>query len=78
MTKSESLKQKVLELLIALRVLVVAILGAIGFACVLLGPTPTLAQDKSQALSTPQLEQLLAPIALYPDGLLSQILMAST
>lgn len=29
-------------------------------------------------LSAPQLEQLLAPIALYPDSLLSQILMAST
>jgi hypothetical protein len=29
-------------------------------------------------LSTPQLEQLVAPIALYPDPLLSQVLMAST
>ncbi|MDN0077485.1 DUF3300 domain-containing protein [Crenobacter sp. SG2303] len=29
-------------------------------------------------LSAPQLEQLVAPIALYPDPLLSQILMAST
>ena len=25
-----------------------------------------------------QLEQLVAPIALYPDGLLAQVLMAST
>src|SRR5579863_2796002 len=29
-------------------------------------------------LGAPQLEQLVAPIALYPDALLSQILMAST
>jgi hypothetical protein len=31
-----------------------------------------------QALSAEQLEQLLAPIALYPDALLAQILAAST
>jgi hypothetical protein len=31
-----------------------------------------------QALSADQLEQLLAPIALYPDALLAQILTAST
>nr|WP_228129255.1 DUF3300 domain-containing protein [Pusillimonas sp. T7-7] len=35
----------------------------------------TYAQDK---LSNAQLDQLLAPVALYPDALLSQILMAST
>lgn len=29
-------------------------------------------------LTAPQLEQLVAPIALYPDALLSQVLMAST
>lgn len=29
-------------------------------------------------LSGPQIEQLLAPIALYPDALLAQVLMAST
>lgn len=33
------------------------------------------AQDK---LEKPQLDQLMAPIALYPDALLSQMLMAST
>jgi uncharacterized protein DUF3300 len=33
---------------------------------------------KSSTLSTAQLAQLVAPIALYPDPLLSQILMAST
>jgi hypothetical protein len=40
---------------------------------------PVRAQVSSQSkLSTPQLEQLVAPIALYPDTLLSQVLMAST
>jgi len=34
--------------------------------------------DSSQKLSKEQLAQLLAPIALYPDDLVSQILMAST
>jgi len=37
------------------------------------------AQDSDPApLSAGQLEQLAAPIALYPDDLLSQVLMAST
>ena len=34
--------------------------------------------DNSAQLSAEQLEQLLAPIALYPDSLLAQVLMAST
>ncbi|MBS0187152.1 MAG: DUF3300 domain-containing protein, partial [Planctomycetes bacterium] len=32
----------------------------------------------AQKLSPEQLDQLVAPIALYPDELLSQVLMAST
>ncbi|OXC92552.1 hypothetical protein BMR85_000735, partial [Achromobacter sp. KAs 3-5] len=36
---------------------------------------PALAQTK---LSNAQLDQLMAPVALYPDALLSQILMGST
>jgi len=45
--------------------------------------TPVNAQGTPQAadppaLSQAQLEQLVAPIALYPDDLLSQVLMAST
>lgn len=35
------------------------------------------AQDRP-AIPQPQLDQMLAPIALYPDALLSQILMAAT
>src|SRR5262245_2165279 len=40
-------------------------------------PTSARATD-APALTQEQLDQLLAPIALYPDSLLSQILMAST
>src|SRR5437870_3482622 len=52
----------------------------IGLLC-LLAVNPNLARAQSAASSprtTAQLEQLVAPIALYPDSVLSQILMAST
>jgi hypothetical protein len=39
---------------------------------------PARAQSEMQPRTTAQLEQLVAPIALYPDTLLSQVLMAST
>ena len=35
-------------------------------------------QQQQSNFSQPELDQMLAPIALYPDALLSQILMAST
>ena len=45
-------------------------------------PPGGVAQDTggapSQEFSTEQLEQILAPIALYPDEVIAQILMAST
>ena len=42
-------------------------------------PAQTQSQTQNQApFSQAQIEQLVAPIALYPDSLLSQILMAST
>ena len=42
--------------------------------------TPAYAQSGQQSgnLSMPQLQSLVSPIALYPDSLLSQMLMAST
>jgi hypothetical protein len=44
-----------------------------------LGPGHALrAQDSKQNFTPEQLDQLLAPIALYPDTLLSQTLMAAT
>ncbi|MBV8835571.1 MAG: DUF3300 domain-containing protein, partial [Alphaproteobacteria bacterium] len=78
MTDSESLNQQVLQFFAGIAVFVCAIPGTIAFAWVLLGPTPAFSQGKGEHLSGPQLEQLLAPIALHPDGVLSQMLMAST
>jgi hypothetical protein len=34
--------------------------------------------QESKTFSQEELDQMLAPIALYPDSLLSQVLMAST
>src|SRR5580693_2037379 len=39
---------------------------------------PPQQQPATQPLSAQQLDQLVAPIALYPDNLLGQILTAST
>lgn len=41
------------------------------------GPTAALAQNAAK-LSSEQLDSLTAPIALYPDALLAQVLMAAT
>ncbi len=41
-------------------------------------PPPQAAPPPLQPLSPDQLDNLVAPIALYPDGLLSQVLVAST
>jgi hypothetical protein len=43
-----------------------------------LGPTVLWAQDSKRPFTSEQLDQILAPIALYPDALLSQTLMAAT
>ncbi len=40
--------------------------------------SPSRSQDEAKPLTKEELEQLLAPIALYPDALLAQVLMAST
>ena len=65
-----------------------ALLVAGGFAFVsaagglppraLAQPAPAATGAELQRLSLVELEQLLAPIALYPDQLLMQVLMAST
>ena len=54
-----------------------AVLRCLG-ALVLLMATCVHAQDAAKSYKPEQLEQWLAPVALYPDALLSQILMAST
>jgi hypothetical protein len=48
--------------------------------CLILVALPLVAQDEAQyePLSSDQLDNLLAPIALYPDPLLAQVLVAAT
>jgi hypothetical protein len=54
-------------------------IGMIGLVwSLLLGSVNASAQDTATAFSTAQLEQIVAPIALYPDSLLTQVMMAST
>lgn len=48
------------------------------FLVLLLPSCAVFAQQEVQPVSDPELDQALAPVALYPDALLSQILMAST
>jgi hypothetical protein len=51
----------------------------IGFLVVLMAvPAPIFAQNNIPVFRQEELDQMLAPIALYPDSLLAQILMAAT
>ncbi len=51
----------------------------IGFLVFLMAmPVPLFAQSNIPVFRQEELDQILAPIALYPDSLLAQILMAST
>src|SRR5687767_15521791 len=52
----------------------------LGFSALALtlGPAVLWAQDSKKPFTPEQLDQLLAPIALYPDALLAQVLMAAT
>lgn len=49
-----------------------------AFASVSHAQTTAASQPDSSAIKQEELDQMLAPLALYPDSLLSQILMAST
>jgi hypothetical protein len=52
---------------------------ALSTAALALAPFHGLhAQDSNKPFTPEQLDQMLAPIALYPDALLSQVLMAAT
>src|SRR5882672_2568346 len=52
---------------------------AISTAMLALGPVHALrAQDAKKPFTSEQLDQMLAPVALYPDALLAQALMAAT
>jgi hypothetical protein len=51
----------------------------IGFLVVLMAvPVPIFAQSNIPVFRQEELDQILAPIALYPDSLLAQVLMAAT
>lgn len=55
-----------------------ALMGLFGLAARSQGQTAAPAQSTVPPFTVAQLEQMLAPIALYPDPLLAQILMAAT
>ena len=65
---------KALPLLLACALCLTLALPALAQAPPPAAPPPVPAKTFSQ----PELDQLLAPIALYPDALLAQVLMAST
>jgi hypothetical protein len=58
-----------------IRVLAAAILGLVGFAAQMTAAQPA---PSARPLTASELDRLVAPIALYPDPLLAQILMAAT
>jgi Protein of unknown function (DUF3300)/Chaperone of endosialidase len=53
-------------------------LAALSLTMTIATTGPASAQNEVPPRTAAQLEQLVAPIALYPDALLSQVLMAST
>jgi hypothetical protein len=53
-----------------------ALIGLLVF--IMAVPAPIFAQNNVPVFRQEELDQMLAPIALYPDSLLAQILMAST
>src|SRR6476660_9336499 len=67
--------KKVLSVFCSLFLLVIALPGGLAYAT----QEPTPQTPVVSAKPTPeQLQQLVAPIALYPDSLVAQILAAST
>jgi Protein of unknown function (DUF3300) len=63
----------------AARALVVLMFALVPYSGFAQSPSPAAVGSDQQALLNPQqLEALVAPIALYPDTLLAQVLMAST
>ena len=65
--------------LIALRLFAIAFLLSMPHAAMAQSPQPATAPAQADQLLKPeQLDALVAPIALYPDTLLAEILMAST
>ena len=57
--------------------LICAMLAGMPIAAGIIAPTDAVSQTPAK-VSNQQLDSLTAPIALYPDALLAQVLMAST
>ena len=59
-------------------VLALVLLSLMPFRAEAQNPSPPPATADQQLLRSEQLDALVAPVALYPDTLLAQVLMAST
>ena len=59
------------------RLIIIALLCAVPFGAMAQSPPPAAAPTQP-LLKAPELDQLVAPIALHPDPLLSEILIAAT
>jgi Protein of unknown function (DUF3300) len=71
----------VIDRIVGARVLAVLLAAALGWPWPALGqgaPTAQSAVPADQPLGPQELEQIVAPVALYPDPLLAQVFMAST
>ncbi len=55
-----------------------AVLASVALLAAFVAPSGEARAQGSPGYTQPELEQLLAPIALYPDSLLAQVLMASS
>jgi Protein of unknown function (DUF3300) len=62
----------------ATRLLVLVLFSLMPFRVEAQNPSPPPATPDQQSLKSEQLDALVAPVALYPDALLAQVLMAST
>ena len=60
-----------------LRLILIALLCAVPLGAMAQSPQPAAAPTQP-LLKAPELDQLVAPIALYPDPLLSEVLIAAT
>ncbi len=71
--------KQVLAFVLTLGILIVTSPGSEAWASVAIHPPLFAMQDAAQAaLSASQIDELVSPIALYPDALVAQILAAST
>lgn len=61
-----------------MKTLIRGVQALLSFTLLIMISTSACAEESEATFSQAELDQMMAPIALYPDSLLSQILMAST